>query len=105
MNSDPSLDQFYDQVVKRVLAASPEFRHDVNLMADLMRQLVRLERDKAGLDENTGRIDLYPNQAKNDPAQPDFIGAGSYADNRIQAAAWLRKNSLCVTLVQIPAQT
>ena len=104
MNSDPSLDQFYDEVVKRVLALSPELRHDVNLMADTIRELVRLERDKAGLDENTGRIDLYPN-LKYDPAQPDFIGQGVYAGNRIEAAAWLRKNSLTVTLLQKPART
>jgi len=95
-----------EEVIRqRIVEISPEIRHDVNIMADMIRKLVALERDKLGLDENCGRIDLAPNHAKKSSADPDLVGSGLYAGNRIEAAAWAGKNGkIRISVIQKPVR-
>ena len=73
-----------------IMDFSPEIRHDTALVADLIRDLVKTEREKAGLDRPRGMIELYKNSQKtgNDP---DLIGSGRIAGRFYRAAGWFGK--------------
>jgi hypothetical protein len=92
-----------DELRERIKEISPEIRHDVNLMADEIRELVRLERDKAGIPNNTAGIWLLPNERKSSDKDPDFVGRGLFNGQRLDVCGWLRSDSIAITLRQIPA--
>jgi hypothetical protein len=64
---------------RRVIEESPRIHHDVELMADMIRKLVSLEREKRGLD--LLRADLYAAVSKRGP---DFIGETRIGSNRFR---------------------
>jgi hypothetical protein len=70
-----------DDLRRRMIEESPQIRHDVELMADMIRELVSLEREKRGLD--LLRIDLYAAVSKRGPS-PDFIGETRIGSNRFR---------------------
>ena len=82
-----------DELRERIKEISPEIRHDVNVMADMIRELVRLERDKRGLDRQAGEIDLakVKDWKKGDP---HLRGSGIIAGKRYQAAAWAKGSKI-----------
>jgi|SRR6516162_1220023 len=78
--------------------SSPEIRHDVNVMADILRELVKTERDKAGLNTYEGAIRLIPNKNKRSSHQPDFQGKGDVAGIKYDASAWIERGAIQITL-------
>jgi hypothetical protein len=68
-----------DDLRRRMIEESPQIRHDVELMADMIRELVSLEREKRGLD--LLRVDLYAAVSKRGP---DFIGETRIGSNRFR---------------------
>lgn len=89
---------------QKILELSPEMRRDTERLADLLRELVKFEREKAGLDNPSGRIELYPNSQKSHPTQPDLIGTGWVGGKFYQAAAWIGKTDKIKIALQ-PAKT
>jgi hypothetical protein len=81
-----------DDLRARVMEISPQIARSVELEADMIRELVELERQKAGLDKTGGTIHLYPYKEKNDPAEPDIVGSARISGCSYRAAGWLTKN-------------
>jgi len=94
-----------DALRERILLIAPELRHDVNVMADLIRDCVKLEREKAGLDNPTGSIELHPNESRSSDQAPHLIGAGTVAGRRYEAAAWLTPNNVLRVALIKPRKT
>lgn len=94
MNDGPGK-RFYivdeEQLRQMVIEFSPDIRRDTDRMADLIRELVKLEREKSGLDKPAGTIELWPNKEKKNDSQPDLIGSGRIAGRPYRAAAWISK--------------
>jgi hypothetical protein len=84
--------QLYEALRTRLLAQIPELRADTERFADLLREIVKLERAERGLDNPRGRLELLPNKDKSDPLQPDFIGTGQIAGRHYHLSAWIQKN-------------
>jgi hypothetical protein len=78
-----------DDLRRRMIEESPQIRHDVELMADMIRELVKLEREKRGLDRPRGTINLCANKEKKHHSEPDLTGSGWIAGRYYRAAAWL----------------
>lgn len=84
-----------DELRERILMMSPEIRHDTNVMSDVIRECVKLERAKLGLDRNAGKIVLSVNKDKiAGSKQPDLIGTGRVAGRQYKFAAWVKGNSI-----------
>lgn len=79
-----------DRLRELILDFSPQIQRDVDIMADLIRDQVKLEREKSGFDNPRGTLELYPNQKKH-AADPDLIGTGRIAGRVYRAAAWCFK--------------
>ena len=88
-----------DILRQRVIDTYPEIRHEVDRMADLIRELVRLEREKAGFDEPRGMIELVINQDKKHPSEPDATGSAKIAGRFYQAIAWCKTNKIKIALL------
>lgn len=71
-----------------IMAESPEIRHDVALMADLIRELVKLEREKRGLDNPRGTGTLGLNKAKLSSRQPDYLGSAFIRGHNYSIQGW-----------------
>jgi hypothetical protein len=78
-----------DQLREKIVELSPEIRRETGRMEDLIREMVKLEREKAGLDDPRGNIDLALNKNKKGPKDPDFIGSGRIAGRVYQVGAWI----------------
>jgi len=82
-----------DQALReRIKELSPQIKADVDHMAALIRELVNLERAKAGLDDPKGSITLRPNPDKKTSTDPDLLGAGHITGRNYRAAAWTTKD-------------
>jgi hypothetical protein len=80
-----------DQLRAKILELSPEIRRDTERMEDLIRDLVRLEREKLGLDNARGSLELWPNKDKRSPSDQDWIGSGKVCGRAYRAAGWILK--------------
>ena len=78
-----------DQLRQLILDYSPEIRRDTQHMADMIAEMVKTDREKAGLDNPKGNIELRPNKDKKAPAHPDMIGEGRIAGRLYKAGAWV----------------
>jgi hypothetical protein len=74
-----------------IAALSPDIRRDTERMADLIREMVSIERQKAGLDKPHGSLELFPNKEKKLASDPDLTGAGRIAGRFYRAAGWVSK--------------
>ena len=92
-----------DTLRQWIIDHSPEIRHDVNLMADMIRELVTLEREKLNLDNPRGTIELWPNEDKKSATDPELIGNGRIAGRSYRAAAWISKTDR-FRIVLLPPQ-
>jgi hypothetical protein len=81
-----------DDLRRRLMEMSPQLHHDTELMADLIRELVKLEREKAGLDKPHGTLELGSNKEKRSKTDPDLIGSGTVRGHFYRASAWLSEN-------------
>ena|SRR5262245_61763446 len=88
-----------DVLRQRVIDTYPEIRSEVDRMTDLIRELVRLEREKAGLDDPRGMIELVINQHKKHPSEPDATGNAKIAGRFYQAIAWRKTNKIKIALL------
>jgi hypothetical protein len=78
-----------DQLRQLILDYGPDIRRDTERMGDMIRELVKLDREKAGLDKPAGALELFANKEKKRPSDPDFTGAGWIAGRDYRAAAWI----------------
>jgi hypothetical protein len=78
-----------DQLHDKILELSPELQRDTERMADLIREMVKFEREKLGLDNPRGALELCRNQQKFKASDPDLIGGGRIAGRSYRAAGWL----------------
>jgi hypothetical protein len=81
-----------DKLRAKILELSPELRRDTERMADLIRELVKLEREKRGLDNPRGTLELCHNKEKRAANDPDLMGNGRVAGRFYRASAWLSEN-------------
>ena len=88
-----------DTMRQRILDAYPDIRREVDRMADLIREMVRLEREKAGLDNPRGVIELTINQDKKDSSEPDVLGTGRIASRSYRAIGWYKNNKMKISLL------
>jgi hypothetical protein len=77
-----------EQLREKIIELSPDIHRDTERMSDLMREIVKLEREKTGLDKRSGKLELTPNKEKKDKSEPDFTGQGIVAGRSYSAAAW-----------------
>jgi hypothetical protein len=77
---------------QKIVELSPQIRRDTGRMEDIIGELVKLEREKRGLDNPRGCLELAANSEKTDHDQPDLIGNGLIAGRFYRAAGWLTKN-------------
>jgi hypothetical protein len=80
-----------EKLQQLILELSPDIRRDTERMGDLIRELVKLEREKTGLDNPRGTLELYPYKKK-DSSDPDITGTGHVAGRFYRAAGWISKN-------------
>jgi hypothetical protein len=80
-----------DDLRRRFMVMSPHLQAQTEVMAQLIRELVNLEREKRGLDRPSGKIELYPNKEKKHPTEPDLTCAGFVCGRSYRAAGWLSK--------------
>ena len=97
---DPKGIWFRDENALReaVLDLSPELRHDTKHLADILSQMVDLERIKRGLDNPRGSITLEFNKHKSGFKDPDLTGSGTVAGRHYRALAWKRGDHLNIAL-------
>jgi hypothetical protein len=81
-----------EKLQQLIFELSPDIRRDTERMGDMIRELVNLEREKSGLDQPKGTLELLPNQGKKHASEPDLTGSGFVAGRSYQAAAWISKN-------------
>ena len=79
-----------DELRERIKEISPEIRHDIKVMEDLLREIIKSERDKQGKNAYDGQIVLELNQHKDHGAQPDLVGSGTVNAVKYRAAAWVQ---------------
>ena len=77
-----------EQLREKILELSPDIHRDTGRMEDLIRELVKLEREKAGLDNPYGTLELWKNREKKSESHPDLVGAGRIAGRSYRVAAW-----------------
>jgi hypothetical protein len=77
-----------DQLRQLILDYSPDIRRDTDRMGDLMRELIKFEREKAGFDKPGGTIELSRNRTKKEAGHPDLIGSGVIAGRSYRVVAW-----------------
>jgi hypothetical protein len=78
-----------DQLRQAILDMTPDIRRDTERLADVLCDLVKLEREKRGLDRPRGTIELYPNRKKKHTTDPDLTGSGWIAGREYRVAAWV----------------
>jgi hypothetical protein len=79
-----------DQLRQKILELSPDIRRDTDREEEMIRELVKLEREKLGLDNPRGNIELSPYKKKN-PSDPDLTGTGKVAGRFYRVAGWISK--------------
>lgn len=90
-----------DQLREKILEMSPDIRRDTDRMADLVRDMVKLEREKLGLDNAKGVIELWPNKDKRQPSDPDWMGSGKVCGRSYRVAGFISKNG-CFRISLLP---
>jgi hypothetical protein len=91
-----------DALRQFLIDAVPEIKHEVSKMEDVLRELVKTERAKAGLNKEIGTIDLAINSKKSSPDHPDVIGNARVAGRPYDAAGWFSKNKQKLRISLIP---
>jgi len=64
-----------DQLRQMIVDLAPQVRHDVDIMADLIREMIKIEREKTASAQPSAPISLYlyPGKKKQ-KYDPDFVG-------------------------------
>lgn len=90
-----------EQFRQAIIDASPKIAHDTEVITDLLRELVKVERARSGLDKNGGILLLHPRHKKA-PTDPDLVGGGQIAGHYYRASAWLKpdKEVLKISLLE-----
>jgi hypothetical protein len=88
-----------DQLRDKLLELSPQLRRDTEHLAELIREMIKLERQERHLDDPRGRLQLEPNKEKNHPSHPDLCGSGWVAGRSYRAAAWLKGQKIQIALL------
>jgi hypothetical protein len=78
-----------DQLRQLILDWSPDIRRDANRMEDMIRELVKTEREKAGLERPEVKATLELNQNKRSNSDCDYIGKMRVAAKVYSAKAWI----------------
>jgi hypothetical protein len=103
MNNDGPGSRFFivdeDQLRQKVIDLSPELQRDTQRMADLIRELVNFEREKAGLDNPRGTLELWLNKEQRTDSDPQWVGVGRVAGRHYLVSAWVKNQSLKVMLL------
>lgn len=82
-----------------ILELSPDIKREADRMADLIRELVTLEREKTGLDNPHGTLELLRNKDKKDASHPDLVGSGRVAGRFYHAAGWISGSKIKIALL------
>jgi hypothetical protein len=77
-----------EQLAQLILDLSPEIRLDCKRLEESIREMVNLDRARAGLDKPSGTLTLWPNKNKTSSSHPDMLGDGRIAGRSYRAAAW-----------------
>ena len=83
----------------KVLELIPELQRDTERMADLIRELVKLEREKSGLDNPRGTLELWLNKEHHTETDPKWVGTGRVAGRHYLVSAWIKNQALKVMLL------
>jgi hypothetical protein len=83
-----------DQLRAKILELEPGIRHDADVMAEVIRESVKLEREKLGLDNPKGVIELWPNKDKRQASDQDWVGVGRVCGRSYRAAGWISKDGV-----------
>jgi hypothetical protein len=89
-----------EELRARVLAVAPDIRHAMYTLENVLREMIKDERDKRGLEKYIGTLTLNKNEEKKTPAQPDLVGTGYVAGRQYTAEAWFRGLAIKVELKQ-----
>jgi hypothetical protein len=76
-----------------IITRVSEIHADAIALTNVLRDMVKLDREKAGLDNSKGSIQLVVNQHKVDAHSPDLIGKARVAGRNYDAAAWINPNN------------
>ena len=77
-----------EQLREKIVELMPDVRRETGRMEDLIREMVKLEREKAGLDNPRGIVELLPYKKKAHD-DPDVTGSGTIAGRSYRAAGWI----------------
>jgi hypothetical protein len=91
-----------DELRERIIALSPQIAADCQHLVEVLRELVKLEREKRGLDQPSGTIILYRNNKKRSAGDPDLVGSGKIAGRPYRVSGWFLKASHSVRLILQP---
>ena len=86
-----------EQLEALIIQFSPEIRHDTNRMADMIRELVDTEREKAGLDKSGGKGAIHFNSSSH-PKSPDFSGEIRISGKCYEVLAYISHNKKSINL-------
>jgi hypothetical protein len=89
-----------DQLDQFLVEHSPEFRRDTERLADLIKEMVDLEREERGLAIVGGKGTLELNQKrKANPSAPDFVGRILISGKTYQVSAYVGHNQQFINLI------
>ena len=77
-----------DQLRQLIIDWSPEIRLDCKRLEETLREMVKVDRARTGLDRPSGALTLWPNKNKTLDTHPDLVGDGRIAGRNYRAAAW-----------------
>jgi hypothetical protein len=92
-----------DQLEELIIQLSPEIRHDTRQMADLIAEIVHLEREKRGLGIRGGKgtLELNKHRRPNSSA-PDFTGEIAISGKHYLVKAYVGGNQQFINLTFTP---
>jgi hypothetical protein len=89
-------DELRDFLITRV----SEIHADAAALSNLIRELVKLDRQKGGFDNPKGSIHLAVNERRGNDQSPDLVGKARVAGRNYDAAGWIHPNqSIRVALI------
>lgn len=87
------------QLEQMIAERVPEWRRDTRDLIELWREDVKHEREKLGLDNPRGTINLEIFKKKN-PGDPDVVGSAYVTGRYYRAAGWINpKGNLRIALL------
>jgi hypothetical protein len=93
-----------DDLRRRLREMSPQLHAYTLPMAELIRELVKIERAKAGHDKPGGTLELVPNKDKKRPTDPELTGYGTITGRHYRAAAWFSGNGDKLKISLLPSR-